>query len=83
MTTERITDDQGDELEHGEPDFPGQFPDPTTREDPVSQLENDIRELRGAEPGERARRLIERGWSLAASPADGAGLDVEEDADKP
>ncbi len=24
---ERIADDNGDELEHGEPDFPGQFPE--------------------------------------------------------
>lgn len=24
---ERIDDDNGDELEHGEPDFPGQFPE--------------------------------------------------------
>ena len=35
----------------------------------LNRLENDIRELRGAEPGELARRLTERGWTLAAQPS--------------
>jgi len=30
------------------------------------QLENDIRELRGAEPAELAKRLVERGWTRNA-----------------
>lgn len=32
-------------------------------------LENDIRELHGAEPAELARRLIERGWTQARTEA--------------
>jgi hypothetical protein len=28
----------------------------------IDRLDNDIRELRGAEPGELSRRLVERGW---------------------
>jgi hypothetical protein len=35
----------------------------------LAALENDIRELRGANPGELAARLIERGWTLDAARA--------------
>jgi hypothetical protein len=35
----------------------------------TAALENDIRELRGANPGELAARLIERGWTLDAARA--------------
>jgi len=42
--------------------------DPRTK----AELENDIRELHGAEPAELARRLVERGWTKAAAgPRDG------------
>jgi hypothetical protein len=40
-------------------------------------LENDIRELHGAPPGELARRLIERGWTRAAVPAEGKRPDPD------
>ena len=36
----------------------------------VDALENDIRELRGASPGEMAARLVEQGWILRAMPDD-------------
>jgi len=39
-----------------------------------AELENDIRELRGAEPGELARRLVERGWTKAAAGPRDEGL---------
>jgi hypothetical protein len=102
MTTERITDDNGDELEHGDPDFPGQFPDPMTREDPVraalDKYADDLCASGGATRDAVVRtiaREIEARWqdrsrrdvlaehhgygraALAASPADGAGVDVE------
>lgn len=42
---------------------------PTPRPPDAERLENDIRELRGAKPGELAARLIERGWTLDADRA--------------
>jgi hypothetical protein len=35
------------------------------------RLENDIRELAGAEPAELARRLVERGWTHPGTPHPG------------
>lgn len=37
----------------------------------ADRLENDIRELRGANPGELAARLIARGWRAGVSPSTG------------
>lgn len=42
--------------------------DTETAQPLIDVLENDIRELRGANPGELATRLVERGWTLATAP---------------
>src|SRR6185436_4601606 len=56
----------------------------TSRDTEIERLDNEIRELRGAEPGELARCLIERGWrsqpasepTTWAAPTSAPSLDV-------
>ena len=46
------------------------------RADLRDRLDNDIREVRGAEPAEIAQRLLDRGWTLATPEGCWCGHDM-------